>query len=72
MIVNKYGAKPEPLGLPIAPRSTATAFGAVRIENESAIQNETNRVSAVQQREFRCNINYGSVCFEDGLHFTST
>ena len=36
MIVNKYGARPE---LPIALRSTATAFGEVRIGNESAMQN---------------------------------
>lgn len=39
MIVDKYGAKPEPLGLPIALRFTATAFGENRIENESAIHN---------------------------------
>ena len=39
MIVDKYRAKPEPSGLPIALRSTATAFGEVRIENESAMQN---------------------------------
>jgi hypothetical protein len=36
MIVDKYGATP---GLPIALRSTATEFGEVRIENESAMQN---------------------------------
>ena len=36
MIVNKYGARPE---LPIALRSTATAFGEVRIENEPTMQN---------------------------------
>ena len=35
MIVDKYGATP---GLPIALRSTATKFGEVRIENDSAIQ----------------------------------
>ena len=39
MIVDKYGAKPEPVGLPIALRSKATALGEVRIENESAMQN---------------------------------
>ena len=39
MIVDQYGAKPEPAGLPIALRSTATALGEVRIENESAMQN---------------------------------
>ena len=39
MIVDKYGAKPEPAGLPIALRCTATALGQVRIENESAMQN---------------------------------
>jgi putative transposase len=36
MIVDKYGAKS---GLPIALRSTATAFEEVRMENESIIQN---------------------------------
>lgn len=36
MIVDKYGATP---GLPIALCSTATAFGEVRMENESAMQN---------------------------------
>ena len=35
MVVDKYGAQP---GLTIAPPSTVTAFGEVRIENESAIQ----------------------------------
>ena len=39
MIVDKYGAKPEIVGLPIALCSTATAFGQVRIENKSARQN---------------------------------
>jgi putative transposase len=39
MIVDKYGVKPEPSGFPITLRSTATAFGEVRIENESAMQN---------------------------------
>ena len=39
MIVDKYGAKPEIVGLPIALCSTATAFGQVRIENKSAMQN---------------------------------
>jgi len=39
MIVNKYAAKPEPAGLPIALRSKATALGEVRMENESAMQN---------------------------------
>jgi len=39
MIVDKYGAKPEPAGLPIALRSKATALGEVRIENESSMQN---------------------------------
>ena len=39
MIVDKYGAKPKPAGLPIALGSTATAFGEVRIENASAVQN---------------------------------
>jgi hypothetical protein len=39
MIVDKYGAKPEPAGLPIALRCTATALGEVRIENESSMQN---------------------------------
>ena len=39
MIVDKYGAKPEIAGLPIALCSTATAFGQVRIENKSAMQN---------------------------------
>ena len=36
MIVDKFGAKQR---LPIALRSTATALGEVRIENESAMQN---------------------------------
>ena len=36
MIVDKYSATP---GLPITLRSTATAFGGGRIENESAMQN---------------------------------
>ncbi len=35
MIVDKYGAKQELPGLPIALRSTGTAFGEVRVENES-------------------------------------
>ena len=39
IILDKYGAKPEPTRLPIALRCTATAFGQVRIENESAMQN---------------------------------
>jgi putative transposase len=39
MIVDKYGAKPEPSGLPIALRSTATAFGEVRIGKQSEMQN---------------------------------
>jgi putative transposase len=39
MIVDKYGTKPEPSGLPIALRSTATAFGEVKRENQSEIQN---------------------------------
>ena len=39
MIVDRYGAKPEPAGLPIALRSTATAFGEVKIENASGMQN---------------------------------
>ena len=37
MIVDKFGAKQR---LPIALRSTATAFREVRIENASAMQNE--------------------------------
>jgi putative transposase len=39
MIVDKYGAKPEPSGLSIALRCTATAFGEVKIENQSEMQN---------------------------------
>jgi putative transposase len=38
MIMNKYGAKPEPSGLPIALRSMATAFGEVKIGNQSEMQ----------------------------------
>jgi putative transposase len=41
IIVDKYGAKSEPAGLPIALRCTATALGEVRIENESAMRNAT-------------------------------
>jgi len=39
MIVDKYAAKPEPAGLPIALRSTATTFGEVKMENASGMQN---------------------------------
>lgn len=39
MIVGQYGVEQELQGLPTALRSTETAFGEVRMENESAIQN---------------------------------
>ena len=59
MIVHKYGAKPEPAGLPIALRSTATEFGKVRIEKGSAMQNA----------KIRRNSNYRHVCLGDLLYF---
>ena len=63
IIVDKYGAKPESAGLPIALRCTATALG--KVSNGEC----KNRCSAVQLCEIGSSLNYRQVCLEGGAHF---
>ena len=68
MIVNEFRTKER---LPVALRSSGTAFEEVGIEIESTKTKCKNRGTAVQLRKVEYNLNCYQSCPDSGVHFTS-